>query len=62
MREDGVLFLFHPTGQLHVLLDGVSRRLCGRFTDYSWYLSRIVCPLEAAGYNIHEVVCCDDDN
>jgi hypothetical protein len=35
-------------------------RLCGRFTDFGWYLPKIVCPLFAAGHNILEITCNDD--
>jgi hypothetical protein len=35
-------------------------RLCDRFTDFGWYLPRIVCPLYEAGHNILEVNCNDD--
>ena len=35
-------------------------RLSGRFTDFGWYLPKIVCPLYEAGHNILEVSCHDD--
>ncbi len=35
-------------------------RLCGPFTDFGWYLPKIVGPLYEAHYNILEVTCHDD--
>ena len=42
------------------LLQEPCPRLCGRFTDFGWYLPKIVCPLYEAGHNILEVNCNDD--
>jgi hypothetical protein len=36
-------------------------KLCGRVTDWSWYLSRIVCPMQQSDLGVLHVVC-DDDN
>ena len=36
------------------------RRLCGSITDYSWYLSRLVCPLERNGCAVAWVNSHDD--
>lgn len=33
---------------------------CGRFTDFSWLLSRIVCPLHNAGCAVLTAKCIDD--
>lgn len=43
---------------IHVYIGGIiSHTLCGNFTDYSWYLTRTVCPMINAGYNVWFVNC-----
>jgi hypothetical protein len=37
------------------------QRLCGNITDYSWYLDRLVCPLEQSQLGVLYVTCSDDN-
>ncbi len=33
--------------------------MCSKFTDYSWILSRIICPLVSEKYSIFQIICED---
>lgn len=37
------------------------KRLCGDITDYSWYLERLVCPLENGDCGVLDVTCHDEN-
>ena len=60
-EDEEVIFTFYSRDVVHVLLSGFSHRICGRFSDFSWYLDRILCPLDKAQYTILEVTCNDDN-
>ena len=59
-----VWFYFHQESdgiqEMWASLQEPRPRLCERFTDFGWYLPKIVRPLYEAGHNILEVTCHDD--
>lgn len=60
-----VLFDFYPQEkdgiqEIVASLEDPRPHLCGTFTDFGWYLPKIIAPLYDAGYNVLEVNCRDD--
>ncbi len=51
-----------PLLKIQFLMFPAWQRLCGNITDYSWYLSRIVCPLEQNDCGVLWFTCGDDNS
>ena len=58
---EGATFSFDGGANLSIILDADRRKLVeGQpFTDFSWYLKKIVCPLIAAKFSIEYLECSD---
>jgi len=58
----GGMFVISPKERMLSVICSIYRKTLDsspRWTDYSWYLERLIVPLEKSGYQIESITCQD---